>query len=101
MARKVLNFTEAESPKFTPKQEEFCDKLIGMGLTRLTIAGLVLNRDVSNLNYAEVGGCYRLIDRRRDKLGFGVSAARRAGSIFMVHAIREAARSTRIRVRVA
>jgi hypothetical protein len=100
MARNVLKFEEPPAPVFTVRQVDFCDKLIGMGLTRLTIASLILNKDAERLNYSEVSGCYRLIDRRRDKLGFGVAMARKCGSPWMVHAVREAARDTRIRVRV-
>lgn len=100
-ARNVLSFSEAAKPEFTDRQVEFCDRLIGMGLTRLCIAGLVCNCSVKELDHAEISSANRLISKRKKHLGYGIMDARRVQSPWMIAAVRDAARNMRIRVRVA
>ena len=101
MAREVISLNEARRPDFTEKQISFCRDLIGMGLTRLTIVGLVVGQDVAKLDHAQVSSGNRLIDMCRKELGYGIMDARRAQSPYMQSAIAAAARTHRLRVKIA
>lgn len=93
----IINLAEAQRPDFSEKQEAYAKELIGMGLTRLTIIGTVLQKDVGQLNHAEVSAGMRLIKRASEELGYGVMEARRAHSPFMLAAVKQAARGLGIR----
>lgn len=97
----VLSLSEAPRPDFTEKQIEFAKELIGVGLTHLTIIGLTVGEDVSKLNHAQVSAGHRLINACRQELGYGVMDARRAQSPFTQAAVRSAAKSLRVRVKIA
>lgn len=101
MAREILSLAEAQRPEFTQRQKDFCRELIGMGLTRNTIIGLVCGTDVNKLNHAQIGAGNRLIEKSKDELGYGIMDARRAQSPYMASCVRGAARSLSIRVRIA
>ena len=85
--RNVISLVEATRPDYSSQQLSFAKDLIGLGLTRLTIVGLVLGKDVRRLNPAEVGSGQRLIGHLREELGYGVMDARRAQSPYMKQAV--------------
>lgn len=101
MARDIIKLDEVEKPEFTKSQEGLCEKLIGMGLTRTSIVAIILGKDTSALNHAEVGTGYRLIERKRKELGYGIADARRAASPWMAAAVQAAAAKHRIRIKIA
>lgn len=101
MAREVISLAEATRPSFTDRQVEFCKDLIGVGLTRLTIIGLVVGKDVGQLNHAEVNAGQRLIEACRKELGYGILDARRAQSPHTMAAVNAAAKNHRLKVRIA
>lgn len=97
----VISLSEARRPDFTERQIDFCKELIGVGLTRLTIIGLVVGEDVQSLNHAQVSAGNKLINQCREQLGFGIMDARRAQSPHTQAAVRAAARNLRIKVKIA
>jgi len=100
-ARNVIRMTEAERPRWTEKQRALCADLIGMGLTRLTCVGMILNKSVASLDHAEVSAGHRLITLLRQELGYGIMDARRAATPFMAAAVRDIARRHSVRIRLA
>lgn len=97
----ILNLAEAVKPEFTERQTSFCKELVSIGLTHLTIIGLVLDVDVASLNHAQVAAGNRLIYSCRKELGYGVMDARRAQSPHTISAVKAAARQLRVKVRIA
>jgi hypothetical protein len=97
----IISFQEAERPDFSEKQIALARELIGMGLTRLTIIGSVLQKDVASLTHAEISAGMRLIVKSSEELGYGVMDSRRANSPFMRDAVRQAAKHCKIRLRIA
>lgn len=97
----VISMERAISPDFTPRQEQFCDELIGMGLARLAIAGLLLGVNVDQLNPSQVTAVNRLINKRYKALGYNITSARHAKTEFMRSAVQSAARKVHIRLRIA
>lgn len=97
----VIKLDEAQRPDFTEREIDFAKELIGIGLTHLTIIGLVCKQDVASLNHAQVSAGHRLITLCRKDLGFGVMDARRAQSPFTAKAVKDAARALRVRIRIA
>lgn len=101
MAREILSLSEAQRPDFTERQVNFCKELIGIGLTRLTIVGLVCNTDVQKLNHAQINAGQRLIESCRKELGYGIMDARRAQSPWTISAVRSAAKQLSLRIKIA
>jgi hypothetical protein len=97
----VLSMAEAPRPEFTPRQVDFAKDLVGIGLTHLTIIGLVVGEDVAKLNHAQVSAGHRLIAHCRKELGYGVMDARRANSPFTAAAVKAASKNHRVQVRIA
>lgn len=97
----IIRLEEAKRPEFTKGQEGFCENLIGMGLTRLSIIALVLGKSTGQLDHAEVGAGQRLIERKMKELGYGVMDARRANTPFMANAVRAAAGKHRLKLKLA
>ena len=97
----VLKMTAASRPDFTPKQVDFCDALIEMGLARLAIASLVLGVDMDQLNPTQVTSVNRLIQKRYKVLGYRIVDARHARTAFMQGAVHSAAKRLRVRVKIA
>jgi len=97
----VIKLDEARRPDISDRQVEFCKELIGIGLTRNTIVGLVIGKDVDKLNHAEINVGYKLINQCREELGYGLMDARRAQSPFTIAAVRAAARNQKVKIRIA
>lgn len=101
MSREILNLSEAERPEFSTRQTDFCKELISIGLTHLTIIGLVIDADVKSLNHAQVSAGQRLISACKKEIGFGVMDARRAASPHTSAAVKASIRTLRVKVRFA
>lgn len=97
----VISLARAQRPDFTPRQVNFCKDLIGMGLSRLAIAALVLETDVAALNPSQVSAVSRMIQKQYKELGHNIVDARNARSPYMAEAVRAAAGRRRIRIRIA
>lgn len=97
----ILSLERAQRPEFTPRQTDFCKELIGMGLSRIAIAALILNTDAAALNPSQVTAVNRLLTKQYKEVGHNIVDARNAKSPFMADAVRTAARSHRVRVRIA
>lgn len=97
----VISLAEAQRPEFTERQREFCKELIGVGLTHLTITGLVVGESVQALNHAQISACKKLISECSREVGFGVMDARRAQSPFTQAAVKAAARNLRVKIKIA
>jgi hypothetical protein len=97
----IINLREATKPEFTEVQRNFAGDLIGLGLTRLTIIGLVSGTDVKKLNHAEINSGQRLINELREELGYGIMDARRAQSAPMQALVKSAASRHKLRLKFA
>lgn len=97
----VISLERAISPQFTPKQEQLCDELIGMGLARLAIASILLNVNSDQLNPSQVVAVNRLISKRYKQLGHTITDSRHARSEFMKAAVQQTCRRLHVRLRIA
>src|SRR5262245_11468693 len=97
----VISLAAAQKPAVTSKQRELCKELIGLGIARLTITALMLGKDVSQLNPAEVSTGHRTINSCIKELGYRIIDARQARSPAMDALVRQAAKRCRIRIRIA
>jgi len=97
----VLSLQRASKPEFTVRQIDFAKELIGMGLSRLAIASLVLDTDMGSLNHADIAASARLVQKCYKELGFNITDARNVRSPYMVAAVKQAAKGLRMRVRIA
>ena len=91
MAQHVISLAKAKRPSISDAQVAFCKELIGMGLSRLAITGLILQKDVARLTSSDINAGMRTINSSIQELGYGILDARNARSPFMQGAIKAAA----------
>lgn len=97
----TIKMHNPDATRFTDRQRELAKELIGMGLTHGAITSIVLGKDAAALSIADTKGGKTMLLKLKKELGYGVMDARRAMTPFMARAVREAARSHHIRVRIA
>jgi methyl coenzyme M reductase subunit C len=91
MAQHVISLEKAKRPAISDAQVAFCKELIGMGLSRLAITGLILQKDVARLTSSDINAGHRTINKSIAELGYSIIDARNARSPFMQGAIKSAA----------
>jgi hypothetical protein len=101
MAQNVINLAAATRPDVTERQREFAKELIGLGLSRLAITALTLGKDQSALQHADIAVGHNLIHKLYKELGYTISDARNARTPEMQSLVNQAARSHRIKVKIA
>ncbi len=97
----IISMAGAERPRVSDKHRELAKELIGMGLSRLAIIGLVMNKDRASLTHADIGFGHNLINKLHKELQYTITDARNVRSPYMAAAVRTATRNHGIRVRVA
>lgn len=101
MARNVISLAKARRPDISESQRNFCKELIGMGLARLSITAIILNKDVARLTSSDINAGHRTINSCIKELGYGLLDARAANTPFMRSAVKGAAERLSFKVRIA
>lgn len=101
MARNVISLAKARRPDISESQRNFCKELIGMGLSRLTITALMLQKDAAKLTSSDVNAGHRTINKAIRELGFNLLDARNAATPFTRQAVQAAATRLSFKVKIA